>query len=299
MRSCATAVFALLTLWYPAASARAGEPTEGERETASRWRVLAGGGWSGSSFATTYLSRYAPPFESAAHTSTATQTLPLDAGRGFALQLGVERSLGAHVGLQLLADHAEADLTGEPGRYDLTLTYTSRPPPSNEPVEVTLQRSVAGPAATGRLQSLTLALNLAAWIDAGAHARLGVSVGPSWLRTSGWAQSLVYSTFTLGGHSVLFSEDHLVSFDFAASGIGVDASCFVEADLGRRVGLRFDARYSWGAERAADVTLREVVNAEEIVRSVPLADIEAGLSPAPLRIDPASFRVGLLLSLRF
>ena len=114
----------------------------------SPWRVLVGGSFSSSSFQTTYVSRYSPPFEFVSHTSEATETLPLDASGAFGLQLGVERTLGAHVALQLLGGYSGAELSGEPGRYELRTTYASRPPPSNEPVDVTIRRSEAEPAAT-------------------------------------------------------------------------------------------------------------------------------------------------------
>ena len=281
-----------------ASSARSDERSIGA-EPAPQWRVLVGGSFVSSSLQTTYVSRYSPPFEFVSHTSAATQTLPLDASAALGLQLGVERALGAHVGLQLLGVYSDAELSGVPGQYELRATYTSRPPPSNEPVEVTLRRSEARPGATGRLKTLALALNLSAWLDLGPRARLGVSAGPTWLRTSGNAESLVFTSYTLGGHSVLFSEDQLVSFDFATSGLGLDVGGFLEADLGRAVGVRLDVRYGWGPERDADVTLREIVNASEIIRGVPLAEIEAGLAPPPLRLDASFFSASLQLAFRF
>ena len=296
MRSSPVVLGALLAM--ASSSARSDEASLGAMPSPA-WRVLAGGSFFSSSLQTTYVSRYSPPFEFVSHTSEATQTLPLDASAALGLQLGVERMLGAHVGLQLLGDYAGAELSGEPGQYDLHATYTSRPPPSNDPVEVTLRRSEAQPPATGSLKTLALALNLSAWLDLGPRARLGVSAGPTWLRTSGDAESLVYTSHTLGGHSVLFSEDHLVSFDFATSGLGLDVGGFVDADLGRVVGIRVDARYVWGPERDAEVTLREIVNAGDVVRSIPLGDIAAGLDPPPLRLDPSFVSVGLQLAFRF
>ena len=281
-----------------ASSARSDERSIGA-EPAPQWRVLLGGSFVSSSLQTTYVSRYSPPFEFVSHTSAATQTLPLDASAALGFQLGVERALGAHVGLQLLGVYSDAELSGVPGQYELRTTYTSRPPPSNEPVEVTLRRSETRPEATGRLKTLALALNLTAWLDLGPRARLGVSAGPTWLRTSGNAESLVFTSYTLGGHSVLFSEDQLVSFDFATSSLGLDVGGFLEAVLGRAVGVRLDVRYGWGPERDADVTLREIVNASEIIRGVPLAEIEAGLAPPPLRLDPSFFSASLQLAFRF
>ena len=58
-------------------------------------------------------------------------------------------------------------------------------------------------------------------------------------------------------------------------------------------------RYVWGPERDADVALAEIVNASEIIRSLPLADIEAGLDPPPLRLDPSFWSASLQLAFRF
>ena len=70
-------------------------------------------------------------------------------------------------------------------------------------------------------------------------------------------------------------------------------------DLGRQAGLRLDVRYTWGPERDAEVTLREIVNADEIVFGAELTDIRSGLAPAPVRVDPSLFRAALALTLRF
>jgi len=250
-------------------------------------------------FETTYVSTYSPPFQYVPHTSTATQQMPLEAGTGPGVLLGIERALGSHVGLQLSAHYGEADLSGAAGQYDLSMRYTSRPPPSYEPVEVSLRRSEARPGAEGRLKTLAVALDLVAWADLGPHGRLGVSAGPAWLHTKGRAESLVYTAYHMGGHSTSFYQDYLVSFEFPASTLGLDVGGFAEVDLGHRVGLRLDARYVWGPEQDADVTLREVVNADEIVWTAELAEVETGLAPPPVRVDPSFFRVALALTVRF
>jgi hypothetical protein len=262
-------------------------------EPPARWRVIVGPSLALPSFATTYVSNYTPPFQYVEHTSAATQTLPLDAGTGPGVLLGLERRLGRHVGLQLSAHYGEADLSGAPDHYELSMRYTSRPPPSYEPVEVSVQRSEAQPDAEGRLKTLAVALDLVAWADLGAHGRLGLAAGPAWLRTKGRAQSLVYTAYFMGGHSTSFYQDYLVSFEFPANTLGLDVGGFAEVDLGHRMGLRLDLRYCWGPEQDADVTLREIVWSAE------LADIQSGLAPVPVRIDPSLFRAAVALTLRF
>ena len=107
--------------------------------------MLGGASLAGAAFDTAYVSRYAPPLAGVPHESSATQTLPLDAETGHGLQIGLERTLGAHVAIQLLGEYAESDITGEPGQYDVRMVYTSRPPPSNEPVAVEAGAARRGP----------------------------------------------------------------------------------------------------------------------------------------------------------
>ncbi len=288
-----------LALLVAASSARPEEPTARVGEPAPAWRVIVGPSITLPAFDTTYVSSYSPPFPYVPHTSEATQTLPLDAGKGPGVWLGVERTLGPHVGLQLSAHYGEADLSGVPGQYDLTMRYTSRPPPLYEPVEVTVKRSEAQPAAEGRLKTLAVALDLVAWADLGSHGRLGVTAGPAWLHAKGRAQSLVYTAYHMGGHSTAFDQDYLVSFEFPASALGLDLGGFAEVDLGRHVGLRADFRYCWAPERDAEVSVREIVNPEEIVWSVELADIQSGLAPPPVPLELSFFRAALALAFRF
>jgi hypothetical protein len=279
----------LLALLVAASSAHPDEP----------WRLVVGPSVFLPGFGTTYASTYAPPFEYVPHTSAATQTMPLDASAGPGGLLGVERALGRHVGLQLSAHYGSSGLSGAPGRYDLSMRYKSRPPPSYDPVEVSLTRSEAQPAAEGRFETLAVALDLVAWADLGAHGRLGLSAGPAWLRTKGQAESLVYTAYFMGGHSTSFDQEYLVSFEFPSGTLGLGAGGFAEVDLGRSVGLRLDLRYCWGPEQDADVTLREIVNADEVIRSTVLAEIERGLAPAAVRVDPSFFRATLALTFRF
>ena len=221
------------------------------------------------------------PSSSWSHASAATQTPPLDVERA----PGAVRS--ASSGRWALtwrcsssgATRAPSSRVSRAGTTCRT-TYTSRPPPANEPVEVTIRRSEAEPAATGRLKTLALALNLSAWLDLGSRARLGVSAGPAWLRASGHAERLV---FTSSRSAATRCSSRRTTSSPSTSRRAVSASTsggFVDADLGRVVGVRVDVRYVWGPERDADVALREIVNASEIIRSLPLAEIEAGLDPA-------------------
>jgi hypothetical protein len=288
-----------LALLVAASSARPEEPVARVGEPAPAWRVIVGPSLVLPAFDTTYVSTYSPPFPYIEHTSAATQTAPLDAGKGPGVWLGVERALGRHVGLQLSGHYGEAGLSGLPGQYDLAMRYTSRPPPFYDPVEVTVQRSEAQPAAEGRLKTLAVALDFVAWADLGSHGRLGLAAGPAWLHSKGKAQSLVYTEYHMGGHSTSFPQDYRVSFEFPASALGIDLGGFAEVELGRHAGLRLDVRYCWAPEKDAEVSVNEIVNPEEIVWNVDLVDIQSGLAPAPVPLDLSFSRAALALGFRF
>jgi hypothetical protein len=294
-RTVGSALLALLA----AASPSAAEDPAAAGATPSSWRLLVGPSLFLPSFGTTYASTYSPLFRSVAHTSTATQTMPLDAGEGLGVWLGLERDLGAHVGLQLSAHYGEADLSGVPGHYDLTMRYTSRPPPSYEPVEVTVRRSEARLAASGRLKTLAVALDLVAWTDLGSRGRLGLSVGPAWVHAKGRAESLVYTEYRMGGHSTAFSQDVLVSFDFPADALGLDLRGFAEVALGRHAGLRLEAGYCLAPETQAEATVLEVVDPEDVAWSVDRAEVQQVLSPAPVPFEASFFRASVAVALRF
>jgi hypothetical protein len=225
--------------------------------------------------------------------------MPLEAGKGPGVLLGIERAVGPHVGLQLSGHYGAADLPGAPGHYDLAMRYISRPPPQYQPIEVTVQRSEAQPPAEGRLTTLAVALDLVAWADLGSHGRLGVAAGPAWLHTKGRAQSLVYTAYHMGGHSTPFYQDYLVSFEFPGNALGLDVGGFAEVNLARRVGLRLDVGYCWAPEKDAEVALRDFVNSSEIIWHVEMSEVEEGLAPAPVPLELSFLRASIALSFRF
>ncbi len=286
-----------LALLAAVGAARAGEGPGTASAEAGRWRLVLGPSFGSSPFSTTYTSSYSPPLLLFAYESQATQVLPLEGGRGAGLRAALECRVQERWGLRLSADGVRTGLSGSTGSYDLTMHYTSRPPPSYDPVAVTLQRSEAQPPAEGHLDTLAVGLQLVAWQPLGPRARLGVAAGPAFIHTSGRAQSLVYTRYSLGGHSTPFYEDFLMSFDFPSSRLGAALGVFVEADLGRRLGLRLELGYLWGPEHDATVELRERVNSDQALTTPSLAEIEAGLAPAPVRVDPRLLHVSLALTI--
>lgn len=270
--------------------ARAGEPS---------WRVFAGPSRVGPSLSTTYVSSYSPPFQYTPYTSAATQVVPLEGASGLGLLLGLERDLGRYLGLQLTVGRGRGDVSGGPGQYDLAMRYTARPPPSYQPVEVSLARAEAQPEATGHLDSLVVALDLTASAELGSRGRLGVGAGPAWLHAEGRAQSLVYTVYYMGGHSTSFYEDHRVYFDFPSATLGLDAGAFAEIELGPRLGLRLDLRYTWGPEQQAEVTVGGLVDPRSVARTLPAEDVQRGLAPRPVAVDPSCFRAALVATWRF
>jgi hypothetical protein len=293
-RTVACAILAVLA----AARAGAGEAHSSPAGEAGHWRLIAGPTLASPSFATTYTSRYSPPLLLFPYSSQATQLLPLGGNAGAGARAALEYQVGDRFGLRLTTDGVRTGVSGASGSYELSMRYTSRPPPFYDPVDVALQRSESRPQAEGHVTTAAFGLQLMAWRPLGSRGRLGLAAGPAWVRTSARAQSLVYTRYWLGGHSTLFSEDSLVSFDFPSNTLGAELGLFVETDVGRRLGLRLEVGYLWGREHDATVELHERVNADQATSTLDLPEIRAGLAPAPVRVDPSLLRVSLALSLR-
>jgi hypothetical protein len=186
------------------------------------------------------------------------------------------------------------------GAYDLHLVYTSRQPPDYVPREFDHDQSAEWPDTVGTLKRLTAGLGVVARFRRGGFGG-AISGGLAYNHISGDGESLAYSTFRLGGHSVLFPDEPHLSFALEGTGaIGFQLAAQAEVALGKRqrAALVFGARYTGGGELEVPVLLQRVVNADSVIFVDTLPEIQAGLHPGPARISPKSFRLALGIQFR-
>ena len=287
VRAIVAAAIALL-----GAKGAAGQPSRFEP-----WIAVAGSLAAPSGLVTT---AYAPVLSGGGiqRTSRAGQTLSLDAARGPGLEAGRAFFPSRHVGLHVLGGYSRSDLGGANGPYDVHLSYTSIQPPGFEPREFSFDDSVEWPGTVGRLRRLTLGGSAVARVGTGRWQARAFA-GLAYHRVGGEAESLAYTAFNLGGHSVVFSNESHLAFaleDTAALALHLGAQA--ELGLGARAAALLGARYLGGRDLELPIRLERIVNAEELLRVEPLGDIQATLRPAPARIAPGTFQLVVGLKLR-
>lgn len=113
------------------------------------------------------------------------------------------------------------------------------------------------------------------------------SGGLAWVRLEGEAQPLGYTTFRLGGHSVLFEESYRVGATlgptsvlagFVSGSIDVSLARHVAATMGLRVLLTGDAELP--------ATIDTIVDATAGLSPPPPADVNRRMAPLLARQSP-------------
>lgn len=244
-------------------------------------------------------SRYAPQVTSAPGAEgRAGQVLALDPGAGRGVEVGVNFFPARSVGVQGFVSTTSADIAGFNSPYTVQVRYLSRPPPDYQPVPVAVSQSVAWPDTTGALRQLTVGVGpVARWLR--PPLTIVAGGGLSWTRLSGEAESLGFTTFGLGGHSVLFTEDFRVRVALEpAWTFGGYLGCALGVDLGRHLalttGLRLlvtgDAEVSPGIDGITDAGGRAAALAPREVAAVMALD--------PVTLSPRRLALTVGVSLR-
>lgn len=247
------------------------------------------------------VSSYVPTLRySDSGTGTAGQTLALDSGSSPAITLGIDFWPARNAGIRLSADWSETDVGGTSTPYDVRLEYEARQPPDYEPRRYVVERSTPWPDPDGELQRLTLALSgLARW-TASPRVSAILSGGITSTRVSGDVDSLGFSTFWLGGHSVLFSETYRVGTSLEPTWVtGLDLGVAIEYALGERTALVVGYRWLGGSTARVPVRVREVLNPEEIITAMPIEEIESQLDPGEVEIESSRSRVHVGIKVSF
>ena len=159
-------------------------------------------------------------------------------GLGIGFEAGANLFLSPHAGIQFLFHRDSSDISGVNTPYDTALQYTSRPPPDNLPIPVTIHQSSPWPDTTGSLTRTDASLNGIVRMGSGKVSAT-MSGGLTFERVGGTLQPLAFTTYRLGGHSVLFEDDFLL----AAS---LEPTNAVGFNAGGDVSVRFTGRRADG-----------------------------------------------------
>lgn len=244
-------------------------------------------------------STYSPPLLfDGDFTSRGGQTLIVETGAAVGLTGGVNVLPTGRVGIQILADRASFDVSGTNTAYTVALQYVSRPPPDNVPQIVNVDQSVAWPETSGSLTQIALAFNAVVRIGRADRLSATISGGPAFYRLTGTVQPLGFTTFRLGGHSVLFQDGARLALALEpAHAVGFDIGGELSLPAGRHTAFIAGYRYFGGPDADATVSPTTILNADEVSFEQSISDISSRLGPTPLRTSVSSSR--LFFGVRF
>lgn len=238
------------------------------------------------------ITSYSPPLLfDGDFTSHGGQTLKADTGATLGLTGGVDIFPTRRVGFQILFDRASFDVSGTNTAYTVALQYVSRQPPDSVPEIVTVNQSITWPDTSGSLTQMALAFNAVVQIGRSDRLSAIISGGPTYYRLSGDVQPLGFTTFRLGGHSVLFQDGHRLALSLEpAYALGFDTGGEVSLAAGRHAAIIAGYRYFGGPGADVAVSSTTILNADELAFEQSIADVSSRLDLTPMRMSVSSSR---------
>lgn len=249
------------------------------------------------------VSTYAPPLAAGTSLSSrATQRLAVDPGFARGVEAGVNVFLTPRFGLQGLVGIAWADVSGRNEPYDVTLRYEARQPPDYVPRPYVYSQTTPWPDTAGTLRTTWWAAGaVARWWTPGGAAGGTVGGGLGFERYDGEIESLGYTSFRLGGHSVLFPFEHRVIVTPAGGGTVVRP--YLRGDLHRRVGpraaLMAGVRMHFGSRRELPLRVERLLDPADAPIVPELEEVERQLGEPPLVLNGLRWHVAAGLKVWF
>jgi len=206
--------------------------------------------------------------------------------------VGISVGISRILNIVFQIDWAVTDLTGINTPYELSLNYISMPPPSYTPIPVTYERTWDWPDMEGKIKHLSFSLNLQGRLRLIRSIMLDVSAGLTYFSLKGDASSLAFDNFWLGGHSVLFSNHYRLRMVFGPGGVvGGNMGLGVEIPLIRPIYLYFGGQLFLSPKVRLNPEIDLVLNSHEIVRDLPLEQIQEAMNLQPLELNPGRLQI--------
>jgi hypothetical protein len=216
-----------------------------------------------------------------------TQRVDADRTTAPAFEAGAQWFPARHAGVEIWLGRDTGEATATSSPYRATLTYIARQPPDHvprayeydwQPVALETRRWTVGLNGVWR----PVVSPRVAW---------NVSGGLAWVRLSGDAAPLGFTTFSLGGHSVLFPNEYrlTVALD-PASAWRANAGTTVDVNLASHLALVLGARAVVGPDRDLRLRVTGVDRSQAGFEPPSNTAIDDALAGSAARVPTRSFR---------
>lgn len=223
--------------------------------------------------------------------SRAAQTVEVDRALAPLVEAGAQWFPTRHVGLEVWVSRERAEESAPSSTYDRTLTYISRPPPDNLPRQFTYEQGTEWPPVRVALRRWTAGFNLAVRPVALPRVAWAISGGLSRTRVSGDVEPLGFTSFVLGGHSVLFPNEYLLNTRVEPIWAWrANAGTMLDLRLAEHLALTAGARMVFGDDLHPSLRVTGVDLSLAGFEPPPVDEISTRLSSSTVSISTSSLR---------
>ena len=287
------------------------------RWAACVWLLLIGAVWAapaqaqtvevagGSGLATgsgdgAFTSTYEPPFPFVEHRGRASQRLVLQRDAAPLLWASLTWFGSPHVGVEGRVDYRRAGLHGANTPYAVTMTYIARQPPDNEPREYSYERVTPWPDTDGHAGQLNATASVVVRVGEPRRANLRLLAGGGVTDVRGRLEPIGYTTFGLGGHSVLFTDEHHLSARYGSSTApGLSAGAELHLPVGNHLAIVAGWRLFVPRLMELAVTVDGLAASDEGIEQLEWDDVQRTLAPGPVQWRPITSDVTAGFAVRF
>lgn len=262
--------------------------------------VASGSGLASGSSSGTFDSRYAPSFPFVEHTGLAAQRLVVQRDGAPLMWASLTWFPGAHVGLESRVDYRRTGLHGANGPYTVSLTYSARQPPDFVARQYSYDSSADWPATAGHAGQLTATAAMVLRVGPPTRTTLRLMAGGGLTSLRGRFEPVGYSTFSLGGHSVLFPDEHRLSMRLgSATTIGFTTGAELHVPMGGHAAAVVGWRLFIPRQMQLAVTADGLAASDQGINLLQWDDVQRTLAPSPIRWRPVTSDVAAGVAVRF
>lgn len=228
------------------------------------------------------------------------QRVEIPGDRRVSIEGGAQWFPVRHAGVEVWAarDTGTAAATG--ATYATSLDYTARQPPDHVPRTYRFERSDPWPAVEAGIRRWTVGFNGAFRPVVGRRVTWTLAGGLAWVRVSGSAAPLGFTTFSLGGHSVLFPNQYRLQVALEPASLWrANVGTALDATLSRHLAVTIGVRVVAGGDADLRLRVRDVDRSQAGFEPPDADAITEALSASTARVPTRSARVVAGLKVRF
>lgn len=239
-----------------------------------------------------YRTSFPPPFLYGTQaTGQEAQALTLDRRRRASFWGALDWFPGPHAGLLVRASFLRSPLDGANTPFQVTVDYLARQPPDYVERQYHYERSTAWPDTTGHMDRWSFDVEASLAAGGGSAVRAHIDGGLTFIGTSASFEPVGLTSFQLGGHSVLFTNEYRLALGAARAW---SVSGVISGGLGIPIGPHASVDISGRAVLPRSITANIAVTSvggDTALAELSTDDAQRMLAPAPMEVKLGAFEL--------